>query len=100
MTPAERIRSFIDTLFPNRSVIQLRNQLADAQKERDYFRARADRLELIVLNRPVAQPARTGPLPSPFGRKPFGVVVAEAVKQQQEKEKRDKEQRTKEASHG
>lgn len=50
-----RIRSALDTLFPNRIVLSLTAQIEDLKRERDYFRGRAERLELRLLPDPVAR---------------------------------------------
>lgn len=58
---------------------QLEADLAEARKERDYFRARADRLELALLPKPVENPrgARPAQLPPPVGRRTWEDLVLE-----------------------
>lgn len=49
MTWPERIRGAIIALFGSRLVLQLRAEIEDLKTQRDYFRTRAERLELISL---------------------------------------------------
>lgn len=85
MNLAKSIHDFIDALFPNRIVIQLRSDLADAKRERDYFRQRAERLELRLIPETVVRPVRPPANASPVGRKTWLQVQAE----NQEKIKRE-----------
>ena len=91
---ADRIRAFIDSLLPNRVVLLLRAELAEARKERDYFRGRCERLELMLVPNPapriVRQPAGT----QPVGRKTWAQVQAEnadRITKEIEAEKQKKE---------
>jgi hypothetical protein len=56
--------------------IVLKDQLAKTERERDYFRTRAERLELRLIPEPIQRPVR----PSnavPVGRKTWAQVQAE-----------------------
>ena len=84
---AARIREFFATLFGSRRIEDLKQALAKTEKERDYFRARADRLELMLLQGPkVPAPAERRPAGSPtnlpVGRKFWPQVVADWNAQQ------------------
>ena len=48
---AKRVRDFFETLFPNKLVLQLRADLDETRHERDYFKGRAERLELLLVSR-------------------------------------------------
>lgn len=51
---ARRIRDFFETLFTGRLVLQLRADLDEARSQRDYFKGRAERLELQLLQPRIA----------------------------------------------
>lgn len=88
---AERLREIFDALFTRRIVIQLRADLEEARRERDYFRARADRLELMLLGRPSAARERK-PMEMPTAINPFaGTRFGQLVKERQEKIKAEEE---------
>ena len=53
-TLARRIRDFFETLFPDKLVLQLRDELNETRHERDYFKGRAERLELLLTQPRVA----------------------------------------------
>ena len=62
-----RIRAWIRGLFASRYSMQLEADLAEAKRERDYFKGRAERLELMLMpnrnpivaaDKPVLHPAR------------------------------------------
>jgi hypothetical protein len=55
MKYAIAIREFFAALFGSKLVVQLRTDLEEARRERDYFRGRNERLELMIL------PQRTTP---------------------------------------
>lgn len=56
MTWPERIRAAIISLFGSRLVVELRAEIEDLKTQRDYFRTRAERLELIVLAPKMKEP--------------------------------------------
>ena len=85
-TLARRIRDFFETLFPDKLVLQLRDELNETRHERDYFKGRAERLELLltqprVANRDLSAPAGPGERPvHPLhvgGRKTWAQLVKE-----------------------
>lgn len=83
----ERIRQTLETLFTSRLVVELRRELEEARRERDYFRGKCDKLELIAL-KPVAQPiiGPRRPLPAGrIGRKPWREVMAEHLAREESK---------------
>lgn len=45
----ERVRSAINTLLGSELVVELRREIEELKTQRDYFKARADRLELVLL---------------------------------------------------
>jgi hypothetical protein len=54
------IREFFSALFGSKMVVQLRADLEEARRERDYFRGRNERLELMLLpNRVTPQTQRS-----------------------------------------
>ena len=57
---AKRIRDFFETLFPNKLVLELRAELNEIRHERDYFKGRAERLELLLTQPRVANREITG----------------------------------------
>lgn len=74
---AQSIRDFFRTLFGSLRVEELKESLAKTEKERDYFRQRADRLELMLL--PIARPAaerKSNAVPVPH-RKSWAQIVME-----------------------
>ena len=72
MSVAQRIREFLETLFTSRLVVELRAELAEARKDRDYFRGRAERLELIMQT--PRQQRVTLDVPSPERKHRTGTV--------------------------
>ena len=82
---AKRIRDFFETLFPDKLVLQLRAELNETRHERDYFKGRAERLELQLLQPRIAARTAEAATPSPGtrltgthgGRKLWPQVVAE-----------------------
>lgn len=46
LTFAQRTREVLSTLFGSKLLVQLRADLEEARRERDYFRGRCERLEL------------------------------------------------------
>lgn len=83
---ATRIRAFFDALLPYRAVNQMRCQIEDLKRERDYFRARSDRLELMLLapfNKRLEQPIQ-GPKANqrPVGRKTWEQVKREYMEKE------------------
>jgi hypothetical protein len=89
---AQSIREFIDTLFISRLTLQLREDLAELRADRDYFKGRAERLELMLLE--AQRPVRfnTAPPGTPLvGRKSWSQIQAEAYQKIAEEEKAEKE---------
>ena len=93
---ARRIRDFFETLFPNKLVLQLRDELNETRHERDYFKGRAERLELLltqprVANRDLAPGPQAGSPTTPRahpvvgGRKTWATLVAERRKELNDK---------------
>lgn len=91
MNFAAKIRSAIETLFVSHLVLQLRADLEEMQRQRDYFKARADRLELILLAPKTERPKSTAPPAntSPVGKKRWIQVQLED-RQRQLKEAAEK----------
>ena len=107
---AESIRKFFDALFPHRVVLQLsrgleneqrnsRERIAALERERDYFRGRAERLELRLFPDPASKPKREPPKEVP-GRAQRWVEVQQeharqnrAAEEREAKERQDKHQR-------
>ena len=89
LTLAASIREFIETLFSSRLVIQLRHDLDEARSQRDYFKGRAERLELQLLQPRIAArqadansaELRTHPTGTLGGRKTWQQVVADRRKE-------------------
>lgn len=86
MTLASRVRNFFDTLFPSHIVLQLRADLEDARRERDYFRDKADRLELRLIPPPVVRGIRSPEDMKPVGRKNWKQVQADHAKELRKQE--------------
>lgn len=86
---AQRIREFFSVLFGSRRIEDLKDALAKTEKERDYFRGRADRLELMLLGTPrlgaERRPVSVTRETTPIGRKFWPQVQAEYILEQQEK---------------
>lgn len=57
--------------------IVLKEQLAETKKERDYFRTRAERLELRLIPETVQRPVRPPTNSTPVGRKTWAQVQAD-----------------------
>ncbi len=54
MKYAQLIRDFIRTLIGSRYIAQLETDLLQMRQEREYFKGRAERLEMMILSRPRA----------------------------------------------
>ena len=52
MRYAQLIRDFIRTLIGSRYIAQLETDLIQMRQEREYFKGRAERLEMLFLSRP------------------------------------------------
>ena len=52
MKYAQLIRDFIRTLIGSRYIAQLETDLIQMRQEREYFKGRAERLEMLFLSRP------------------------------------------------
>lgn len=50
---AVRVREFLRALFGSRYIAQLETDLIAMRQEREYFKGRAERLEMILLGRPM-----------------------------------------------
>jgi len=97
LTFAHRTREFFSTLFDSKLLVQLRADLEEAKRERDYFRGRCERLELAreADKKPVVIAPRPQRDLSPVGghktwkqvqaehREKIQQQVAEAEKQKQ-----------------
>jgi hypothetical protein len=57
---AKWIRDFLSTLFGSTLVVELRAELAEARRERDYFRGQWERIQLMVAPQ---RSASSGPRP-------------------------------------
>ena len=87
---ARRIRDFVETLFPNKLVLQLRADLDETRTQRDYFKGRAERLELLLtqprlanrdLDAPGSTPQRVAhPSGTVGGRKTWQQVISDRRK--------------------
>jgi hypothetical protein len=89
---AQNIRNFFETLFTGRLVLQLRADLEEARCQRDYFKGRAERLELQLLQprsaarqQEASDPPRIHNTRVVGGRKTWGQLVAERRKELAEK---------------
>jgi hypothetical protein len=71
MKYAQWIRDFLSTLFGSKLVVELRAEVAEARRERDYFRGQLERANLIT------HPQRPTIAPRPDWRQtdPAGVTV-------------------------
>ena len=49
---AQAVRDFFSALFQSKLVLQLRADLDEAKRERDYFRGQCERLQLLTQPRP------------------------------------------------
>ena len=89
LTVAACIRDFIETLFSSRLAVQLRHDLDEARSQRDYFKGRAERLELQLLQPRIAarqadaNPAepRAHPTGTIGGRKTWQQIVSDRRKE-------------------
>ena len=52
----QAIRDFFSALFQSKLVLQLRADLDEAKRERDYFRGQCERLQLLTQPRPQTRP--------------------------------------------
>ena len=50
---AQAIRDFLSTLFGSKLVLQLRADLEETRKERDYFRGQFERMQLLAIPRSI-----------------------------------------------
>lgn len=102
---AKDIRDAIETLFSSRLVVQLRHDLEEARAQRDYFKGRAERLELLLTqprlaNRDLDNPSSPQHPRSHSvvgGRKTWGQLVAERRKDLAEKAAQAERDRSKPA---
>ena len=87
---AKRIRDFFEVLFPNKLVLQLRADLNEIRHERDYFKGRAERLELLltqprIANRDIStvgtEQPRVHPSGTVGGRKTWQQVISDRRKE-------------------
>ena len=80
----ETVGSRVISWFGNKLVLQLRRELEEARRERDYFRGKVDRLEEKLYG--LAMQPHSGPTrpidPTPAGRKTWAQVQLESLKQQ------------------
>lgn len=104
MVNAQSIRDAIETIFTGRLVLQLRADLEEARAQRDYFKGRAERLELQLLQpRSAARQAEANDPPRTHnsrvvgGRKTWGQLVAECRKDLAEKAAQAERDRSKPA---
>lgn len=86
---AQRIRSFLHELFASRYSGELEREIEDLKRERDYFRGRAERLELRLM--PSQSPAVIPSNFRPVGRKTFAQVQEEHARKLQEEANQEKE---------
>lgn len=93
MTFASRVRQFFVDLFGHRTstlyVNELKERLAKSEGMTDYFRDKADRLELRLIPPPVVRGARAPQDMKPVGRKTWAQVQrehAEELKKQEQAE--------------
>ena len=56
MKLAQAIRDFFSALFQSKLVLQLRADLEEAKRERDYFRSQMERFQLMSQPRPQPRP--------------------------------------------
>ena len=89
---AQTIREFFSVLFGSRRVELLERELIEARKERDYFKGRCDRLELMLLTprTPANILPRNQANPQAVGRKTWAQVQREDFERQM-KEAKDQE---------
>jgi hypothetical protein len=78
----EAFKSF----FTSKLVLQLRADLEEARHERDYFRGKVDRLEMVLMRlpEPVSRPRTVPANVEPVGRKSWAQVQEEWLEKQQE----------------
>lgn len=91
MTPySVRLRQFLHGLFGSRYVMQLEQDVAEVKRERDYFKGRAERLELMLLpnHNPIARQAVQTKLQAPM-RKTWAQIEAENAKELAETAKKE-----------
>lgn len=99
---ATKTREFLSALFGSKLVVQLRAEIEEAKRERDYFRGRCERLELKQeaaaekAATPVVVAPRIHREHAPSGRKLWPAIVKErreklvAIAKQAEAEKANK----------
>lgn len=96
MTWPERIRGAIRTLLGSELVVELRREIEELKLQRDYFKARSDRLELVLMAPKLReQPPGAPPLGTQMvsGRKTWKQIQEE----HQEQHKRELEAAAKKA---
>jgi hypothetical protein len=87
MKYAQAIRDFLSTLFGSKLVLQLRADLDERTRERDYFRGQFERMQLMAIPRSAPVVPRQ---PRPEGatqvgaRKSWAQIVAENTQKQNE----------------
>jgi hypothetical protein len=87
MKYAQAIRDFLSTLFGSKLVLQLRADLDERTRERDYFRGQFERMQLMAIPRSAPVVPRQ---PRPEGatqvgaRKSWAQIVAENTQEQNE----------------
>ena len=79
LTFANRTREFLSALFGSKLVVQLRAEIEEAKRERDYFRGRCERLELRqeLAATPTPIAPRVHKEHAPTGRKLWPGIVQE-----------------------
>ena len=95
---ATKTREFLSALFGSKLVVQLRAEIEEVKRERDYFRGRCERLELKqeIAATPVVVAPRIHREHAPSGRKLWPAIVKErrerliAIAKQAEADKANK----------
>lgn len=87
MKLATIIREFLSALFGSKLVVELRAELAEARRERDYFRGQFERMQLMAMPRSAPIVPRA---PRPEGatqvgtRRTWAQILAENTQKQNE----------------
>lgn len=87
MKYAAAIREFFSALFGSKLVVELRAELTEARRERDYFRGQFERMQLIAMPRSaplVPRAPRPEGLTQPGTRRTWAQILAENTKAQNE----------------
>jgi hypothetical protein len=88
MKYATAIREFLSALFGSKLVVELRAELAEARKERDYFRGQFERMQLVAIPHRIApiekRTVQPGGLTQTGGRKSWAMIQAENTQKQNE----------------